>query len=228
VTYRAAIICVSCVAVSAQVLGAQASRSDPSDTQAWYSAGLTLDLPRKWEASLRYRQRYEGNARLYKGAYVTAEGSWNGWAGATLLASYRRSSVDGGTYHRIAVGAERDASVMDFDLSLRALLANQLANGSDDDEIASDAKRFVRIRAQAKRELAGRLDAYASVEPYIAFGADYLIDNWRNTVGLKFEYAKGRKLDVFYIYRPDYAKSYNRTYHVLGVDFDFTVKLPRR
>ncbi len=66
---------------------------------------------------------------------------------------------------------------------------------------------------------------YASVEPYFTFETgEYPIDNIRNTLGLKYEYAKNKKVEVYYIYRPDFAKSYNRTFHVIGVNVSFKAK----
>ena len=56
----------------------------------------------------------------------------------------------------------------------------------------------------------------------------YPVDNWRNTVGVQWEFLKKRKIDVYYIYRPDYAKEfYNRTYHIFGAELSADVKFPR-
>ncbi len=87
----------------------------------------------------------------------------------------------------------------------------------------------MRTRFEVKRQVSSRFDVYASTEPYFTSGDGYLVDNWRNTVGAKIDVATGRRLDLFYIYRPDYAKAtYNRTFHVMGVDLDWSVKISRR
>lgn len=206
--------------------GAQTSRSDPTDLQAWYGGSLRLDLPNRWRASAEYRLRMVDNASEVRGSYITLGGSRRVAGPLRVLGSYRLALVDNGTFHRYAAGveAEREAGV--FTLGVRGLLQHQRQNFTDNDETSSDEDTFVRARLEVSRPLGRRVDVYASSEPYLAVGADQVIDNWRNTMGAKFELAKGRKLNLFYIYRPDYGKAtYNRTFHVIGVDLDWTVKV---
>lgn len=59
------------------------------------------------------------------------------------------------------------------------------------------------------------------------FGATYFVDNIRNTIGCKYKLRKDLKLDVFYIYRPDYSKSYNRVYNIIGFNADYTIKVKK-
>jgi len=79
---------------------------------------------------------------------------------------------------------------------------------------------------QARKKLSKKTDLYFSSEPYLTFEkGEYPIDNIRNTIGLKYQWIKNSKVDFFYIYRPDFAKSYNRTFHVLGVMLDIDLKV---
>lgn len=201
--------------------------TDRTDAQAWYATKLTLDLPRKWEVGLQWRARYDEDATAWRGAYVTTDvakevGPW------TIEASHRLAVVEGERYHRVAAGGSWERRVGRTRLTTRALLQRQLQVFEGNDETGTGATTFLRARLQLRRTVSPRLAVYGSVEPYFAFGADYPIDNWRNTVGTRWALGGGRTLDVYYIYRPDYAKAYNRLFHVIGVDLDATLKVPQR
>ena len=216
------------LALGVGALSAQTSPSDPTDAQAWYATKLTLDLPDKWEASLQYRARYADDASGWKGGYVTTEvgkGLSKTWS---LTASHRLAVVDGGTFHRLAAGATWERKAGATRLSLRGLVQHQFENFDANDEGSGTAQTFLRTRLQVRRTLSPTVAVYASAEPYFTFAGSYPIDNWRNTVGTRIGLGDGRTLDLFYIYRPDYAKAYNRTFHVVGVDLDFDLKVRRR
>lgn len=217
----AAVILALAIAAGAE---AQTSRADPVDLQAWFGTSLKLDLPNKWESTLEYRARLINEAAEYKGSYFTLEGAKGVGSGIALITHYRLAKVEGGTYHRIGLGAQAAREFGDTELSFRPQLQYQKQHFIDDDETSSDADTYLRTRVLVKQKLSKRIDLYGSVEPYFKFGAEYPIDNWRNTIGTKLEYSKGKRVDLFYIYRPDYAKSYNRTFHIVGVNLDFAWK----
>ncbi len=203
--------------------GAQTSRLDPTDGQAWFGTQLTLDLPNRWEATLEYQLRQDHDASSYRGSYVTLQGGRKITDHISLLGNYRRAMVDDGTFNRVGFGAEYSARLGLAKISLRQMVQYQQQNfteGTSDDDL------LARTRLRVRYPLAGTLDAYASVEPYLKYGDDHVLDNWRNTVGLRYEFADGQKVKMFYLYRPDFAKSYTRTYHVVGVEFDFEFKVP--
>ncbi len=207
---------------------AQTSRTDPVDVQTRYGAGVNFDLPKKWEAALKYRLRLVDNSSAYRGSYLTAEAGHSPNKHFTFFSGYRLAVVDDGVYHRYGVGAQASTRLGATTLSLRPTLQYQLKHFSADDEQSSAEDVLLRTKLAAKFGVSQALDLYGSVEPYFTFSGAYPIDNWRNTVGIKYEYAKGKKLDLFYIYRPDYAKSYNRTFHIIGIDLDLDLKIPRR
>ena len=205
----------------------QTSAQDPSDLQAWYSAVLELDLPNGWEASLQYRLRMVDDASSYRGSYLTAEGRKELVDWLSVLGGYRLARVEGGTYHRYALGAEARYDPSErLRLTFRPQVQHQVQTFADDDEQSGDQKTLLRTRLRGRYELTPALDLYASTEPYFAFGEDYPVDNWRNTVGLKYTVLEGLAVDLFYIYRPDYARSYNRTFHVIGVELELTRSVP--
>ncbi len=202
-------------------LAAQTSRADPTDLQAWYSIGLDVDLPKKLSTSFDFRLRTEDNASAYRGSYLGGELAYSPLKRVSLLANYRYASVDGERSNRVGLGAEAGTKFVGLSWSLRGLVQHRL-QGADEEE---NGKTLYRTRLRAKRALSDNLDLYASSEPYFARGEAYPIDNWRNTVGLKLGYGGGRTADLFYIYRPDYAKKYNRTFHVVGMALGFGTKL---
>ena len=224
-TTLAALVAASGLAAPAH---GQTSRSDPTDVQSWYGAGLQLDLPHKWEASADYRLRMIGNASHYRGSYVTGELGYAVRKHVSLFANYRFADVtEDGIAHRFGVGVDGSRKWLGTTVSFRPQVQHRLAGTDDEQGGDGDAKTVWRTRLQLKRPLTNALDVYASTEPYFDFAASYPVDNWRNTLGMKYEYAPGKKLDLFYIYRPDYAKSYNRTFHVVGMSLDFDAKLGR-
>jgi hypothetical protein len=213
-------------AALAAPLAAQTSRTDPTDLHSWYGATLELDLPNAWLASLQYRARMQNNASSYLGSYVTAEIAKGVIDDVDLLGSYRLALVDSATYHRFAFGAEGTRDFGDLRVTFRPIVQYQKRTFEGDDEQSGDARTLLRTRLRARYPLADALDAYASVEPYFQFGEGYPIDNWRNTIGLKYEIVDGLKVDGFYIFRPDYGKSYNRTFHIIGIDLEWTWQVP--
>ena len=204
---------------------AQTSRQDPTDTQAWYGAQVSANLPNGWESSLQYRARYIGDASQFRGSYFTAGLEKKLSKHLALSGSYRLASVEAATFHRIAAGSAVSGNVRELNWSLRALVQHQRKTFEDNDETSGESTTFLRTRLQLKRDITTRVSVYASTEPYFTFGADYPVDNWRNTIGTKFTLASGQKLDLFYIYRPDYAKAYNRAFHVIGTELDLSFKI---
>ncbi len=107
----------------------------------------------------------------------------------------------------------------------RVLLQNRVQD-SYEPGVVKDNSIFWRVRAQVKYDITTSLDAYASMEPIMKIGGNSFIDNWRNTIGLKYKVNAKTKLDLFYIHRPDYGKkSYNRLYHIVGLNFSYTLKV---
>lgn len=210
-------------AVSPGAARAQTSALDPTDLQTWFGTTVEADLPNRWVATLQYRARMVEDASAYRGSYVTAEGAWGALDWLDLLGGYRLALVQGGVYHRVAVGAEAIRSTGPFRVSLRPMLQHQRRTFADDDEQAGDETTLLRSRLRGRYRASPSLDLYASTEPYFAFGAEYPIDNWRNTVGIKYAITERIWVDGFYIYRPDYARSYNRTFHVIGVDLELLI-----
>ena len=97
----------------------------------------------------------------------------------------------------------------------------------DDGDVGGDGDTFARTRLRAEYPVTKKLDVYGSIEPFFAFGADYPVDNWRNELGLQYGFSKKVRLDLYYIYRPDYGKAYNRAFHTVGITLRFRTKVGR-
>lgn len=76
-----------------------------------------------------------------------------------------------------------------------------------------------------KKEIAKKVDLIMAFEPIYQVQEGLKIDNYRIQGGLRYNLTKKSSVDVFYINRPDYAKSYKRVYHIFGVSFKHEIKL---
>ncbi len=208
---------------------AQTSRTDPQDTEGWYSASLKLDLPRKWESNLTCEERFYNNLKTGYGTYVSLGLTKKVSKYIGFTGEYRIAAFNYGITHRYTFGLEATKKVnKKWDLSGRILLQNRVQD-SYEPGIASDKSLFWRVRGLAKYEINKKLDAYASVEPIMMVGGNSFVDNWRSAIGLKYKLNKKAKFDLFYIYRPDYGKkTYNRIFHIVGFNFSYTLKVKEK
>jgi len=200
---------------------AQTSSADPVDVLGWYGTSLTVDLKNKWEVGIDYQARFENNLASYKGSYISFSGRKGISKRVGLLGEYRLGLRQQSTFHRFSVGADFEPKVKKIDLSFRVLVLNNIQDFLDPVEASRD-DLFWRARVKFGFPLHKKWDAYIGIEPVMKFGGNRFVDNLRNTVGVKHRLSKQAKLDLYYMYRPDYAKaSYNRLFHVVGMNVDF-------
>jgi len=218
------LFCILVFLSAYQSVLAQTSKADPTDVQGWYGGTLDINLPRKWAAELDYQARYFNNVRTFNGSYISVGASKEILDFLSLQAEYRLALVSGLTSHRVSVGAEASQQFGELDISLRALIQNRVQD-FDDATISNDHSGYWRVRLGAKVNLVKKLNMYVQTEPIMKFGGVYFVDNWRNTIGLKYKFSKQLKLDAYYIYRPDFAKAtYNRLFHINGVSIIYSLK----
>ena len=202
----------------------QATKSDPVDNQGWFSAGVDLDLPKKWKAEIEYQARVFNDLKTFNGSFysIGVEKGLSSWF--ALQAEYRLSKVLKGTYNRFSAGFILDKKVEDIKLDLRVLYQNQIQD-FDDPTKEIDRNNFVRMRIRGRKDLSDKIDLILSFEPIYQLNSGIQIDNYRILGGIKYQIAKSSTLDLFYINRPDYAKSYKRQYHVFGIAFKQEIKI---
>lgn len=215
------VMALSLAAVTAQ---AQATRSDPVDGQGWYGAGLELNLPKKWGAEISYQSRSYNDLKTYYGSYLSLSLEKGLSKSVYLLGAYRLSKLTKGTYNRFTGGVVFKRKLGDIKTDVRMIYQNQVQD-FDDPAKEDDRDNFVRIRLRGRKKLSDRFDAIASAEPIYQIAKGVQIDNYRFQAGLRYSFTKQASLDVFYINRPDYAKSYKRQYHILGVAFNYELKV---
>jgi hypothetical protein len=87
------------------------------------------------------------------------------------------------------------------------------------------ADNYVRARVRARKELSKKVDLIASFEPIYRMQQGVRIDNYRIQGGVRIHFNKAASLDLFYLNRPDYFKSYKRQYHVFGTAFCYEFKI---
>lgn len=202
---------------------AQTSKTDPKDWQGWMGGTLKFDLPKKWTPYIEYQARTYNNLKTYNGSYISIGVQKKVSKFVHLVGEYRLALVQKGTYHRYTFGAEYEKEKKKWDWGVRLLLQNQLQDFDEANKATQD-EFYWRVRLGAKYELSKKVAAFASIEPIMKSGGRHFVDNLRNQLGLRFKIAPKTKLDVFYIYRPDYAKSYNRTFNIVGFDLIHTIK----
>lgn len=202
---------------------AQTSSSDPVDFQGWYGVGVKFNLPKKWSLDVDYQTRWINNLSLYNGSYISLTGRKKLGKIIELAGEYRLALVKKGVYHRFSFGAEASKKLEKLELGFRLLVQNQLQDFVDPNK-TNDTDAFWRARLGLKYEINKVWEVYVSTEPVMKFSGNYFVDNWRNTAGVKVRILPHTKLDLYYIYRPDFAKSsYNRYFNIIGVNIDYSI-----
>lgn len=212
-------VCMMCTAL------AQTSRTDPNDVEGWTGIGLNLKLPGKWDAGMDYQLRTDSNISRYKGSYFTPETSYKLSKKLKAIANFRYASTNNGNSSRVGMGIDYAEKFKKWKLELRPQLQYTIKYANDGD-VGNQSKWILRTKLGLEYALSKKLEAYTAVEPFFTFDkSEYFIDNIRNTIGLKYAYKKNNTLGFFYIYRPDYAKSYNRNFHIAGIKLDLNWKI---
>ena len=219
---------ISCLMVCLTIISggirSQTSKSDPVDVQGWAIVSLGLNLPKKWEAGLTGQWRTENNLGTTKGFYVTPEISYGIHKKVKIFANFRYADVIGSHSSRLGIGLEYSTKVSGWQIGLRPQFQYTLKYADDGDGSATGTS-ILRTRLSVRHRITKKIDGYLQFEPYFTFSpGEYFIDNIRNTAGIRYEYKKDRRISVFYIYRPDFAKSYNRLFHVAGLRWDVDLK----
>jgi hypothetical protein len=203
---------------------AQATKADPVDMQGWMGVDANYKLNKQWQFEGDFQSRYFNNVQTHSGNYLSlgVQRKINKHFDAT--AEYRLAMVQQGNYNRFSGGVLCDFKWQQWTFAGRALIQNQVQD-FDDVSKPDQSEGCWRVRAQVKYKVSKQLDLYGSVEPIMKFGADFLVDNWRDEVGVKWEIKKGLKLNPYFIYRPDYGKAtYNRLFYIYGLQLDYSIR----
>ena len=203
---------------------AQATKADPVDVQGWMGVGANYKLNKQWQFEGDFQSRYFNNVQTHSGNYLSlgVQRKINKHFDAT--AEYRLAMVQQGNYNRFSGGVLCDFKWQQWTFAGRALIQNQVQD-FDDVSKPDQSEGYWRVRAQVKYKVSKQLDLYGSMEPIMKFGADFLVDNWRDEVGVKWEIKKGLKLNPYFIYRPDYGKAtYNRLFYIYGLQLDYSIR----
>lgn len=198
------------------------------DWQSWYGAQLKVEMAKGWAVSGQYRLRMIKNSTYYKGSYLFAQVDKRLNDNFLLMLNYRLAMVDVGTFNRYAIGLEARKQFNHLTLVFRPMVQYQFQSfvNNDTKSIAAhnDTDLYARPRVQAKYALSRRFDAYIYFEPFFKFDNNPNIAWWQNAVGLKYEYSKGKKINLYYIRQPDYTYKKPHLFNIVGLDLEFTLK----
>ena len=201
-----------------------------TDTQLWYGTQLKLEMNKGWAISGQYRLRTIRNASYYKGSYFFLKLDKRLNDNFLVTTNYRLALVDVGVFHRFALGLEARKKINHFTLLLRPMVQYQRQNFAANDtknvSASQDADLYFRPRLQLRCALSRRFSAYIYAEPFIKFGQQNNngISWWQNAVGIKYEYTKNQKINLYYIRQPDYTYNKPHLFNIIGIDLEFTLK----
>ena len=206
-------------------LKCQATLSDPVDYQHWTQLGLQTDLGDKCKLEMDWQGRWQNNARDFRGNYLSLGSSFQANKRFHLLGEYRYSDVSNRFNHRFTLGLNYDKKLAKgLKLNGRILVQNRIQDFPDED-LPVESALYYRLKIQLNYKINKRIDCFASVEPICKVGGDFPVDNWRNTLGVKFDVLPNLKLQVFGMARPDYGKAnYNRLYWISGINCTYSIK----
>ena len=216
-----------CLLLLFQFLEAQATKSDPVDMQGWFGANIEADFPKKWNVDLSYQARMNNNITNYNGSYYSIGVKKRLFRPISLLVEYRLSKVLKGTYNRYSFGFDIDYNLQKIKTDVRLLYQNQIQD-FDDPIKEIDKDNFFRIRARVRFPVINRTSLVLSTEPIYGLSSGFSIDNYRHQLALRYDIDKNVQLELFYINRPDYAKSYKRQYHIFGTTLSYSFKVKRK
>lgn len=221
------LILTACLLFSFQFLEAQATKSDPVDMQGWFGANIEIDLPKKWNVDLAYQGRLNNNFASYNGSYYSIGVDKQIIRSLSLLVEYRLSQVLKGTYNRYSAGVDIGYKIKKIQTDIRVLYQNQIQD-FDDPVKEVDKDNFFRVRARARIPIMKKASLVLSTEPIYALSSGFSIDNYRHQLALRYDIEKNFRVELFYINRPDFAKSYKRQYHIMGTTLSYSFKIKRK
>lgn len=215
------------ILINCLFVNGQATRTDPVDVQGWFGAGVDFDLPKKWQAGVEYQARIENNIKSLKGSYYSFSLEKEIVKHFTIIGQYRLSEVQAEQFSRFGFGFSMDKKLGDIKTDLRVLYQNKQLDVVDPID-QEPADNYLRLRFRGKRELTKNVDLIASAEPIYRVINGIRIDNYRFQGGLRINFSKAASMDIFYINRPDYFKSYKRQYHIFGTALNYEFKIKKR
>lgn len=215
------------ILINCLFVNGQATRTDPVDVQGWFGAGVDFDLPKKWQAGVEYQARIENNIKSLKGSYYSFSLEKEIVKHFTIIGQYRLSEVQAEQFSRFGFGFSMDKKLGDIKTDLRVLYQNKQLDVVDPID-QEPADNYLRLRFRGKRELTKNVDLIASAEPIYRVINGIRIDNYRFQGGLRINLSKAASMDIFYINRPDYFKSYKRQYHIFGTALNYEFKIKKR
>lgn len=194
-----------------------------SSSQAWLGVSVQADLPHRWTAGLEYQARIINNIQDFNGSYYSVDLQKGLNKNFALLAEYRLSKVQSGTFSRYSLGAMLERKIWKIKADLRAMFQMRMEEfvetGMDPNN-----DNYLRFRFRGRYDLSKKWGVYVSFEPIYKVKDIVFIDNVREQIGFRYKMDKHLDVNLFYLNRPDYAKSYIRRFNIFGLSLNYDLK----
>lgn len=194
-----------------------------TSSQAWLGGSVEADLPFRWKAGLEYQARFINNIQEFNGSYYSVDLQKGLTKNFSLLAEYRLSKVQNGTFSRYSFGAMVDRKFGKFKADLRTLFQMRMEEFVEAG-MNPNRDNYLRLRLRARYVLTKKLGVYASFEPIYKVSDIVSIDNVRQQIGFSYKFDKHLDVSLFYMYRPDYARSTLRRFNIFGLSLNYELK----
>lgn len=187
---------------------------------------INKDLRKGFHLGIQYQIRTINNASQFQGSYFTFSPSYkinNTWS-TQLDLRYATSPLWDRFRLAYYINAQHKVHKMKYSYRLGYLHEFYLQEMPEINQYMP-TNNF-RIRARAEHKIFKNTKAQIGVEPVIALNNQrFSLRQFRNTIGINWEFAKNNELSVDYMWQPFFQQSYQYSNHSIVINY--TINLPK-
>jgi hypothetical protein len=187
---------------------------------------LSKDLRNGFQLGLQYQVRTFNNASNFQGSYFTISPSYkinSSWS-TQLDIRYATSRLWDRFRFAYYINAQHKVNKFKYSFRLGYLHEIYLQEFSDINQYMPTNNFRARLRAEHK--ILKKTKLLAGVEPVISLNNQLLsLRQFRNTLGLNWEFTKNNELSVEYMWQPFFQQSYQSSNHSIIVNY--TINIPK-
>lgn len=187
---------------------------------------FSKDLRNGFQLGLQYQVRTFNNASSFQGSYFTISPSYrinNSWS-TQLDIRYATSKLWDRFRFAYYINAQHKVNKVKYSFRVGYLHEIYLQEFSDIDQFIPTNNFRARLRIDQK--IFKKTKVLAGVEPVISLNNQSLsLRQFRNTLGLNWEFAKNNELSVEYMWQPFFRQTYQNSNHSIIVNY--TINIPK-